>query len=102
MVMLQAAVRCGLSTHAYTRSLALSHPPGYLAMFFPLLSEPGSDPWSYLSPGYIAFFALMLSIGYEVQAHPPEGTQVLWRERGEWGGGEREREIGRDSSARGQ
>ena len=90
MVMLQAAVRCGLSTHAYTRSLALSHPPGYLAMFFPLLSEPGSDPWSYLSPGYIAFFALMLSIGYEVQAHPPEGTQVLCkRERGAGGGRER-------------
>lgn len=42
-------------------------------MFFPLLSES----WSHLSPGYIAFFALMLSIGYEVQAHPPEGTQVL-------------------------
>ena len=28
--------------------------------------------------GYIAFFALMLSIGYEVQTHPPEGTQVDW------------------------
>ena len=56
-------------------------------MFFPLLSEP----WSHLSPGYIAFFALMLSIGYEVQAHPPEGTQVLCkRERGA-GGGVREK-----------
>jgi len=28
--------------------------------------------------GYIAFFALMLSIGYEVHASPPEGTQVDW------------------------
>jgi len=28
--------------------------------------------------GYIAFFALMLSIGYEVQCSPPEGTQVDW------------------------
>jgi hypothetical protein len=31
-----------------------------------------------LCAGYIAFFALMLSIGYEVQTHPPEGTQVDW------------------------
>eukprot|EP00960_Hanusia_phi_P038138 753295-Hanusia_phi.AAC.5 len=28
--------------------------------------------------GYIAFFALMLSIGFEVQTSPPEGTQVDW------------------------
>jgi len=28
--------------------------------------------------GYIAFFALMLSIGYEVDVSPPEGTQVDW------------------------
>ena len=26
--------------------------------------------------GYMAFFALMLSIGYEVEVSPPEGTQV--------------------------
>ena len=28
--------------------------------------------------GYIAFFALMLSVGFEVQCSPPEGTQVDW------------------------
>jgi len=28
--------------------------------------------------GYIAFFALMLSIDYEVMTSPPEGTQVDW------------------------
>ena len=32
----------------------------------------------YILSGYIAFFALMLSIGYEVHASPPEGTQVDW------------------------